>query len=37
VEQGDAVLMVDTLDYGLRELLNLYAAPGEEECHDGDI
>lgn len=37
VGQRDMVLMVDTLDYGLRELLNIYAPLAEEEDHDRDI
>lgn len=32
--QRDAVLMVDTLDYGLRELLNIFADPKDGESRD---
>ena len=31
ISQKDAVLMIDTLDYGLRELLNIYLAPVEDK------
>lgn len=31
LEQRDMVLMADTLEYGLMELLNIYAPPIEEE------
>lgn len=36
VKQEDAVLMVDTLEHGVRELLDIYLGP-TEESDDGDI
>jgi len=36
-EQRDMVLMIDTLDFGLRELLNLYRDLTEEETNDGTV
>lgn len=34
VRQQDMVYMLDTLDYGLRELLNIYIEDGAEEGDD---
>lgn len=36
VEQQDLVYMLDTLDYGLRELLNIYIDEEAEEMENGE-